>query len=260
MSKERIEGARRYGLVIDVDRCTGCGACMVACAVENNVAVTPPEAGEARGMTPLRVHRMGHGDGPLDRDEVYVPIGCQHCDDHPPCASVCPQNAVDVDPQTGIVSQIPERCLGCRYCMVACPYHARYFNWWDPKFPDGMDAALNPGVSPRMRGVVEKCNLCHGRWQEARAKAAADGRSDLLSGEYVPACVEACPFGAIVFGDLADPTSEAAQLATSPRAFRMLEGLGTEPKVWYLTSRRWVREMARAGAPEPGKETEHVRG
>ena len=89
--------------------------------------------------------------------------------------------------------------------MAACPYHARYFNWWDPKWPAGMEKTLNPDVAPRQRGVVEKCNFCHGRWHAARQRADAAGKDDILPGDYVPACVEACPTGAIQFGDLNDP-------------------------------------------------------
>ena len=100
---------------------------------------------------------------------------------------------MDVDPETGIVGQMPERCLGCRYCMTACPYHARYFNWWDPAWPAGMEKTLNPDVAPRMRGVVEKCNFCHGRLHAAKTKAAAAGKREIDPADYVPACVEACP-------------------------------------------------------------------
>jgi len=236
----RPEGTPRFGMAIDLDRCNGCGACVVACAVENNVSVPPESAGVRKSLTWLRVEAVRDGKRRAHPDVVYLPLPCMQCDREPPCATVCPQNAVQLDPQSGIVGQIHERCLGCRYCVAACPYHARVFNWWDPEWPDGMQEALNPDVHTRTRGVVEKCNFCHARWQAAREAAAAQGRRDLAPGEYVPACVEACPAGAIVFGDLADPTSDVAQLAASPRAFRLLETLGTEPKVYYLSDRDWV--------------------
>jgi Fe-S-cluster-containing dehydrogenase component len=239
----------RYGMAIDLDCCTGCGNCMVACAVENNVAVPPPQAGERKGITPMRVNRVEDGQAFPATQSVYVPVMCQHCGHHTPCMSVCPQNAVDVDPRTGIVSQIPGRCLGCRYCVTACAYHARYFDWWDPTWPEGMERTLNPDVSPRMRGVVEKCNLCHGRLHAAQMQANAAGRRELRPGEYVPACAEACPVEAIVFGDLADPQSEVAQRAASPRAFRLLEKLGTDPKIYYLTTRDWVRNLVSGTQP-----------
>jgi menaquinone reductase, iron-sulfur cluster-binding subunit len=175
---------------------------------------------------------------------VYVPIPCQQCDHHTPCVSVCPQNAVEYDQATGIVAQVPVRCLGCRYCMTACPYHARYFNWWDPVWPKGMEKTLNPNVSTRMRGVVEKCNFCQSRYHAARDRAAAEGRKDLRADEYEPACVEACPTRAIVFGDLSDPQSEVSRAAAGKNAFRLLEHLGTEPKVSYCSDQPWVRNIA----------------
>ncbi|MCK4304722.1 MAG: 4Fe-4S dicluster domain-containing protein, partial [Candidatus Eisenbacteria sp.] len=225
----------------------------VACAVENNVSVPPPAAGVNKGVTWIRVYRIDNGRPYPDSCTAFLPIMCQQCDHKTPCVSVCPQNAVDVDPETGIVSTIPERCLGCRYCMAACPYHARCFNWWDPSWPQGMEKALNPYVSPRMRGVVEKCNFCHGRWQAAREKAAAEGRKQLRGDEYVPACAEVCPVGAIHFGNLLDKQGQLAHLIRSPRAFRLLERLDTRPKVYYLSDHRWIRELG-AKLPAAAKE------
>jgi molybdopterin-containing oxidoreductase family iron-sulfur binding subunit len=235
---------RRYGMVIDLDRCTGCGACSVACAAENNVPPAAPNATARTGITPMRVQPVSNGAAGPARREVFIPLMCMQCGEHTPCVSVCPQQAVEVDPATGIVTQMPQRCLGCRYCMTACPYHARYFNWWDPAWPAGMEKTLNPGVATRMRGVVEKCNLCHSRLHAAEDKAAAENRRDVNPADYVPACVEACPTGAIVFGDLDDPSSAVAQAARAPQAFRLLEKLGTEPKVYYRSNRPWVRALA----------------
>jgi molybdopterin-containing oxidoreductase family iron-sulfur binding subunit len=151
--------------------------------------------------------------------------------------------------------QMPQRCLGCRYCMTACPYHARYFNWWDPAWPQGMEKSLNPGVAVRMRGVVEKCNLCHARLHAAQEKAAAAGKREINPHDYVPACVEACPTRAITFGNLADEKDPASQAARSPEAFRLLARLGTEPKVYYRSTRPWVRALAE---PDTGrKEVQH---
>jgi Fe-S-cluster-containing dehydrogenase component len=238
MSAQAAKRAR-YGMAIDLDRCTGCGACMAACAVENNVPPAHAEATPRTGITWMRVYQVSAGDR-----AAFIPILCQQCGNETPCASVCPQEAVQVDPATGIVDQMPQRCLGCRYCMTACPYHARYFNWWDPQWPPGMERTLNPDVATRMRGVVEKCNFCHGRLHAARTRAAAEGRRELRPGEYVPACVEACPAGAIVFGDLNDSASEVSRLAREDGSFRMLERLGTDPKIYYHTARAWVREAA----------------
>jgi menaquinone reductase, iron-sulfur cluster-binding subunit len=248
------ESKHRYGMVIDLDRCSGCGACMVACAVENNVPPAQAGTNERTGLTWMRVNRMENGASFPDARSVFVPVMCQQCGHETPCVAVCPQNAVDVDPVSGVVGQMAERCLGCRYCMTACPYHARYFNWRDPVWPAGMERTLNPDVAPRMRGVVEKCNFCHGRLHAARAKAAASGLKKIAPEDYVPACAEACPAQAIVFGDLKDPHSEVARLAGSADTFRLLEKLGTEPKVHYHSREAWVREMAKGASPATKKE------
>lgn len=242
--EQTVQSKTRYGMAIDLDRCTGCGACMVACAVENNVAPAEQKATERTGVTWLRVYPVTNGKGFPDSDTVFVPMMCQQCGHHTPCVSVCPQNAVEADPVTGIVMQVPQRCLGCRYCMTACPYHARYFDWWDPQWPDGTEKLLNPDVAPRMRGVAEKCNFCHGRLQAARAKAAAAGSKEIAADDYIPACVESCPTRAIVFGNLDDESSEVSRLSRDGNAFQFLPKLGTAPKVFYRSARQWVREMA----------------
>ena len=241
---------KRYGMSIDIDRCNGCGACMVACAVENNVPAAPENANDRKGITWIRVYKIDNKQQFPNRRSAFVPVLCQQCGHDTPCAHVCPQQAVDVDPATGIVGQMPERCLGCRYCIAACPYHARYFNWWDPQWPTGMEKTLNPDVAPRMRGVVEKCNFCHGRYHAAKQKAAAAGKREIDAADYVPACVEACPTGALRFGDLNDAATEVAHDAAEPHSFRLLEKLGTEPKIHYRSRRDWVREIA--SAPHPG--------
>lgn len=248
MSKQKQP--RRYGMVIDLDRCNGCGACMMSCAAENNVAPAPAKATARNGITPMRVYPVHNGASGAQRQSAFLPVACMHCD-NPPCESVCPQQAVERDEATGIVMQMVQRCLGCRYCMTACPYHARYFNWWDPEWPVGMEVTLNPGVSPRMRGVVEKCNFCHARLHAAEDQAAAEGTAP---GHYVPACVEACPTGAIVFGDLDDPKSEVARLTRADGNFQLLAKLGTKPKVTYHSSRAWVRSLAERTGSAPAKE------
>jgi molybdopterin-containing oxidoreductase family iron-sulfur binding subunit len=178
-----------------------------------------------------------------DGEMSYLPVMCQQCEHHTPCASVCPQNAVELDPATGVVGQIAQRCLGCRYCIAACPYHARVFNWRDPEWPSGMEVMLNPAVAPRMRGTVEKCNFCAGRWHEAKEKAAAAGRYAIEAGDYVPACVEACGPGAITFGDLNQRDSAVAGAAARYGSFRLLETLETGGKIYYYTRRAAVRRV-----------------
>lgn len=247
----------RYGMVIDLDRCTGCGACMIACAAENNVPPTAPRATWRTGLTPMLVRTLSNGKEGVDRREAFIPITCMQCEHETPCVSVCPQQAVEFDKSTGIVMQMPQRCLGCRYCMTACPYHARYFNWWDPQWPPGMEKSLNPGVSVRMRGVVEKCNLCHSRYHEVLQKAAAAGKKEIDQADYVPACVEACPTGAILFGNLANPNDPVSLAAKSPDAFRLLEAIGTEPKIHYKTTQAWIRALADRQSGRP-TEAQHV--
>jgi len=241
MEAPGTEDGARYGMVVDLDRCNGCGACVVACAVENNVPPANERGNERNGIAWMRVHRV---EDPGDPRAAFVPMMCQQCGTKTPCASVCPQNAVERDPGSGIVAQVPVRCLGCRYCMAACPYHARSFNWWDPEWPGRLTETLNPDVSTRTRGVVEKCTFCSHRLQEARQKAAAEGGDGKTPVAYKPACAEACPAQAITFGDLDDPSSEAARLARASSSFRLLERLGTGAAVYYRTERDWVRQRA----------------
>jgi molybdopterin-containing oxidoreductase family iron-sulfur binding subunit len=125
--------------------------------------------------------------------------------------------------------------------MGACPYHARFFNWWDPVWPDGMEKYLSPNVSVRMRGIVEKCSFCFHRYQLAMDKALLEGRKELEEGEYQTSCTQACPSGAITFGDLNNSHHAVYELKKNPNAFRLLERLGTNPKVYYVSSREWVR-------------------
>jgi len=201
----------------------------------------------------MLVRKVSNGADGVAKREVFIPVTCMHCEHETPCVNVCPQQAVEVDKATGIVMQMPQRCLGCRYCMVACTYHARYFNWWDPAWPAGMEKSLNPGVAVRMRGVVEKCNLCHARLHSAKEKAAASGKREIDPADYIPACVEACPTGAMQFGNLADENDSIFSAAHSPDAFRLLARLGTDPKVYYKSTQAWVRALAERDA---GRATE----
>ena len=241
--KQKHQGNTKYGMVIDLDRCTGCGACVVSCTAENNIGVQEDETDKLRSITWMKLYKINNGKSFPDTRIAYLPRPCMHCDHHTPCVSVCPPIATETGEETGIVSQIYTRCIGCRYCMAACPYHARYFNWWDPVWPDGLERSLNPEVSPRMRGVVEKCTFCNHRLMSAKQKARMEGRKEVHEDEYQPACAEVCPADAIVFGNLKNPKSPVAKLAKDSRAFRLLDRLGTEPKVYYLTEKDWIRKQ-----------------
>ncbi len=247
MKKERQQkGARKYGMVIDLDQCTGCGSCMVACMAENNVPFKKDETNKLDSITWMRVYKLTNGKAFPEADICYLPRPCMHCGGigdlgHSPCVSVCPVLATDYNKETGIVSQIYARCIGCRYCMAACPYHVRYFNWWDPVWPEGMEKYLSPNVSARMRGVVEKCSFCFHRHQLAKEKVFMEGRPELREDEYQTACAQACPAGAITFGDLNNRKHAVYKLKKNKKAFRLLERLQTNPKIYYLSSREWVR-------------------
>lgn len=221
-----------WGMVIDLDKCTGCGACVAACKTENNVPVVPPdESKRNRSMFWMSILKLVEGEYP-DVNIKYVPRPCFHCD-NPPCTRVCPVRAT-YKSDDGLVAQIYGRCIGCRYCMAACPYTVKVFNWYEPIWSEERLQCVNPDVSLRPKGVVEKCTFCYHRLQVVREKARFENRP-LKDGDYKVACQEACPAGAIYFGDLEDKNSMVYQLSRSPRAMRFLEDLGAEPKVFYLT-------------------------
>lgn len=218
-------------MVIDLDRCTGCQACVIACKAENNIpTVSPEEAAKGREIQWMQV--MAEIEGTYPRVKLrFVPRPCFHCDE-PPCTKVCPVRATYKNPE-GFVAQVYGRCIGCRYCTNACPYTVKYFNWYAPEWPEEYKNFLNKDVAVRQKGVVEKCTFCHHRLIKAREKVKAEGR-ELAPEDYIPACVQSCPAKAMYFGDLDDPHSVVAELSRSPRAYRIMEELGTEPKVYYL--------------------------
>jgi len=226
----------RWGMVIDLDRCTGCQACVVACRQENNIPeVGPEQAAMGRGiywMQLIEEKEAAHEDAHI----AYLPRPCMHCD-NPLCVKVCPVGATYKNSE-GLVGQVYARCIGCRYCTTACPYTARYFNWYKPEWKPEEKKYLSPDVSLRPKGVVEKCSFCVHRIRKARRKAKDENR-ELVDGDVVPACGETCPSKAIFFGDLDDPNSEVSKLAKSRRAFRLEDHLGTGPKVIYLREGEW---------------------
>ncbi len=222
----------RWGMVIDLNRCTGCSECVAACKVENNIAIVgKSESENKRTMLWMDILTSHEGEYP-DTKIRYMPRPCFHCD-NPPCTKVCPVRATYLN-EEGIVTQIFPQCIGCRYCMAACPYTVKSFNWYPPAWPQEMESALNPDVLVRPAGIVEKCTFCVHRLQKAKELAASEDR-ELKDEDYVPACVECCPTEAIHFGDLENSESEVSSLIKSFKAFRLLEELGTEPKVYYLS-------------------------
>ncbi len=226
-------GAKRWGMVINLDRCIGCWTCAVACKSNNDVG---------EGLWWNRILTLGSGQMDVPVGEypnltlAYQPTSCMHCD-NPPCVKVCPVSAT-FKREDGIVMIDYDRCIGCRYCMVACPYNVRQFNWETPtQIPANEGGGwLAGGVAdpnatgyhvgdalkpPRPVGVVEKCDFCYQR---------------VDAGEQ-PFCVEVCPARARFFGDLNDPSSEVSDLIRSQPTFRVLEELGTEPSVYYIPPR-----------------------
>jgi molybdopterin-containing oxidoreductase family iron-sulfur binding subunit len=220
-------------MVIDLDKCTGCQACSVACRVENNIPFAGPEEAElSRAKWWHKVLRLVEGEYPHVKI-TFVPRPCQHCE-NAPCVEVCPVEATYID-EEGLVRVNYDRCVGCRFCASTCPYAVRHFNWYAPEYPEEMEAALNPEVPIRPKGVVEKCTFCIHRLEKAKQTAAEQGR-EVSNAELVhlTACNEACPAFARYFGDLDDPESTVSRLAHDPRAFTLLEEMGTHPKVIYL--------------------------
>jgi Fe-S-cluster-containing dehydrogenase component len=223
----------RWGMVIDLDRCTGCQACVVACQAENNIPINTEDIfHQRRAIEWIRVERYWEGEYPNVKAR-YIPIPCMHCA-QAPCESVCPVYATYQTNQ-GINMQIYNRCIGTRYCAVNCPWHVRFFNYWEPKWPESLKHQLNPHVSVRSRGVMEKCTFCVQRIVRTEQEARLEGRDELEDGEVTTACAQACPTDAIVFGNLDDSESRVAQMAAdTDRGYRLLSGLGTDPAVLYL--------------------------
>ncbi len=214
-----------FGYAINVSKCQGYRDCVHACVQENNL-------GRDSQVEYIRVLELDKGTMNLEESnhyydpetvpvdgKYYLPVQCMQCDD-PPCVKACPVEATWMEPD-GIVVIDYDWCIGCRYCMTACPYWARHFNWTEPQIPP---EELNPnthylGNRPRPRGVVEKCHFCVHRTRKG----------------LQPACMEACPTGARVFGNLLDPDSEIRYILANKTVFRLKEDLGTEPKFWYYT-------------------------
>lgn len=225
-----------WGMVIDLARCTGCSACVTACYAENNI----PFVGEeqilrGREMTWLRIERYWEGGQDGEPPEArFVPMLCQQCD-AAPCEPVCPVYAA-YHTADGLNGQVYNRCVGTRYCGNNCPYKVRYFNWFAynrTAFPEPLNLQLNPDVTVRARGVMEKCTFCVQRIRGAQNAARLEDRV-LADGDVVTACAQACPSGAITFGNMKDADSRVSRLGGDHRGYHVLEDLNVRPAVTYL--------------------------
>ena len=230
MNKPPEHPVHRWAMAIDLDRCNGCQACVVACYAENNIPIVGPHMiAQSRHMAWITIQRYAGEHG-----FEFLPMLCQQCTSAP-CETVCPVYATYHTPE-GLNAQVYNRCVGTRYCANNCPYKVRVFNYWDAKFDTPLDWQLNPDVSVRSKGVMEKCTFCVQRIRRAENAAKGEKRA-VRDGEVVPACAQTCPAEAIVFGDANDPKSRVSALAKEERGFRVLEDLNTRPAISYLRSK-----------------------
>lgn len=220
-----------WTMSVDLDRCTGCGACVTACQAENNIPIVGEDAiARGREMQWIRIEKYWEGEFP-DVKLRFIPMLCQHCD-AAPCETVCPVSATYHN-QDGLNAQVYNRCIGTRSCAVYCPYEVRYFNYNNHHWDAPLEQQLNPDVSVREKGVMEKCSFCIQRIRQAKDVAKDEGRR-VQDGDVQPACVQTCPTEALVFGDQNDPESRVSQAMNDERAYHVLEELNTAPSVVYL--------------------------
>ncbi len=224
--------SHKWTMVIDMDRCTGCSACVVACHAENNVPIqNDDEIANHRAIHWIRVERYWQGEAEEANAHFLIDL-CQQCT-KAPCEPVCPVYASVHSDRQNLNLQVYNRCVGTRYCGNNDPWKVRYFNFYAPQWDSPLEQQLNPDVTVRSAGVMEKCTFCLQRIRRAEIDALGQGRN-IRTGEVVPACVQTCPPKALIFGDLNDPNSEVQGYVNDARQFKLLGYLGTEPNIIYL--------------------------
>ena len=219
-------------MAIDLNKCTGCGACVTACSAENNIPfVGKKQMAKRREMNWIRIERFFEKNSDGSLDVRFLPMLCQQCG-NAPCEPVCPVFATYHNHE-GLNGMIYNRCVGTRYCANNCTYKVRRFNWYTYKFPEPLNWQLNPDVTVRSKGIMEKCTFCVQRISYGKDLAKDEGRL-LRDREVLTACEQACPSDAIVFGNLLDDKSRASVLSEDDRGYKVLEVVNTKPAITYL--------------------------